>query len=182
MPRNTGTFFKVTVLIYSVIWQYDLRYSFLSPAFTSPLCLCRSSFRFSSPYSIWAVFPTISRDWDCLKGKEQKIWKGERKTVATRLKEKLYRGENLCRAWGVGRSMRTFGWNCHSPIFVVKPSFWVVVVGSITAPLAFDLFPPLAHSWNQPCSQARYLWSALVTSSKPEGFNFWSTLKGASVS
>lgn len=68
---------------------------------------------FPSPYSIWAVFPTISRDWDCLKVKEEKIWKGKRKTIATWLKEKLYRGENLCRTWGVRRSMRPFGWNCH---------------------------------------------------------------------
>lgn len=95
------------------IWQHDLRYSFLSPAFASPLCLCHSSFPFSSPYSIWAVFPTISRDWDFLKGKEQKIGKGERKTLGTGLKERLYRGENLCVTWGVGRSVRIFGWNFH---------------------------------------------------------------------
>lgn len=73
---------------------------------------------------------------DCLKGKEQKVWKEEIKTAATWL-ERLYRGESLCRAWGV-RSVSTFGWNCHSPYFVVKPSVFVVVF--ITAPLVLILF------------------------------------------
>lgn len=131
------------------IWQCDLRYSFLSPAFVSPSCLSHSSFPFSSPYSIWAVFPTISRDWDCLKWKEQKIWKGERKTVATRLKERLYRGENSVWDMGSGEKyedlwLELSQWNPVSLLLCPSLLLWL-----------FDSFP-LTHSWNQPYSQALY--------------------------
>lgn len=119
------------------IWQYDFRCSFLSPAFASPLCLCHSSFPFSSTYSIWAVFPTTSRDWDCLKGKSGKYGREREKL----LQHGWRRG---CR--GVRMSVRHGEWGevwgplagvVTQPFFVVKPSVFVVVC--YTAPLVLIL-------------------------------------------
>lgn len=48
---------------------------------------------------------------------------------------------------GSGEKCETFGWNCHSPFSVVKPSVFVV---SITAPLVLIFFLLLPMAENSP--------------------------------
>lgn len=146
----------------------------------SPTHLCHSSFPFSSPCSSWAVFPTISRDWDSLKGKEQKTWKGGwEKLLHPHSWRRSCTGVRIwVRRWGVGRGVRTFGWNWHTAFLVLKPSVFVV------ASVAFDPFPPPAHTHR---AETSYSPRPFICGQpqwhrpKPMGFNFWSTLNGTSV-
>lgn len=152
MPRNSGSFFKVTVLIYSMSGNMAEVLLSLSSALTSPTHLCHSSFPFSYPCSSWTIFPSVSRDLRLsLKGKEQKMWKrGWEKLLHPHSWRRSCTGVTIwVRRWRVRRSVRTFGWNWHSALFIVNPSIFVAVF--VTASLAFDPFPSLTHtqSWNQ---------------------------------
>lgn len=163
MPRNTGSFFKVTVLIYSIIWQYGLSYSSLSllPHVThTPV---PQQFSLLQPLFQLGCFSNYIKGLRQLKRKRTKDMKGRvRKTVASaQLKKELYRGENLGEEMGSGERREDLWLElAHSISCFETQRFCCCFCGF----WSLSSSCPYSQSWNQLQSQTLYLWSASVTS------------------
>lgn len=91
MPRNTGTFFKVIVFIYSVIWLYDLRYSFLS-CFCIILMPVTQHFSLPQPLFHLGCFSNYLKGLGLLKSKGGENMKGKEKNYCNMAEGEVVQG------------------------------------------------------------------------------------------